>query len=126
MQLNVTGHHVEVTESMRGYVEKKLERIAGNNIRMPFKFGESVPSLWPHGVMAIEQNQVDIRPVRSEPAPQTQHEGAVSGAKLEHYSRRAVRIIADKGLPHDLIVQHQCVDALKVAARHDRPPIICR
>jgi len=27
MQLNVTGHHVEVTESMRGYVEKKLERI---------------------------------------------------------------------------------------------------
>jgi putative sigma-54 modulation protein len=27
MQLNVTGHHVEVTEAMRGYVEKKLERI---------------------------------------------------------------------------------------------------
>ena len=28
MQLNVTGHHVEVTSSMRGYVEKKLvERI---------------------------------------------------------------------------------------------------
>ncbi len=28
MQLNVTGHHVEVTASMRGYVEKKLvERI---------------------------------------------------------------------------------------------------
>jgi putative sigma-54 modulation protein len=27
MQLSVTGHHVEVTEAMRGYVEKKLERI---------------------------------------------------------------------------------------------------
>ena len=27
MQLNVSGHHVEVTESMRGYVEQKIERI---------------------------------------------------------------------------------------------------
>ena len=27
MQLNVTGHHVEVTPSLRGYVEKKFERI---------------------------------------------------------------------------------------------------
>jgi putative sigma-54 modulation protein len=27
MELNVTGHHVEVTPSLRGYVEKKLERI---------------------------------------------------------------------------------------------------
>ena len=27
MQLNVTGHHVEVTPSLRGYVHKKLERI---------------------------------------------------------------------------------------------------
>ena len=27
MQLNVTGHHVEVTPSLRSYVEKKLERI---------------------------------------------------------------------------------------------------
>jgi putative sigma-54 modulation protein len=27
MQLNVTGHHVEVTRALRGYVEKKLERI---------------------------------------------------------------------------------------------------
>ena len=27
MQLNVTGHHVEVTAALRGYVEKKLERI---------------------------------------------------------------------------------------------------
>jgi putative sigma-54 modulation protein len=27
MQLSVTGHHVEVTASLRGYVEKKLERI---------------------------------------------------------------------------------------------------
>jgi len=27
MQLNVTGHHVEVTTALRGYVEKKLERI---------------------------------------------------------------------------------------------------
>ena len=28
MQLNVTGHHVEVTAALRSYVEKKLERIA--------------------------------------------------------------------------------------------------
>jgi putative sigma-54 modulation protein len=27
MQLNVTGHHVEVTASMKTYVEKKLDRI---------------------------------------------------------------------------------------------------
>jgi putative sigma-54 modulation protein len=27
MQLSVTGHHIEVTDSLRGYVEKKLERI---------------------------------------------------------------------------------------------------
>ncbi len=27
MQLNLTGHHVEVTPALRGYVEKKLERI---------------------------------------------------------------------------------------------------
>lgn len=28
MQLNLTGHHVEITSSLRSYVEKKLERIA--------------------------------------------------------------------------------------------------
>jgi putative sigma-54 modulation protein len=27
MQLNVTGHHVEVTPALRGYLTKKLERI---------------------------------------------------------------------------------------------------
>jgi putative sigma-54 modulation protein len=27
MQLSVTGHHVEITAAMRGYVEKKLDRI---------------------------------------------------------------------------------------------------
>lgn len=27
MQLNLTGHHVEVTPALRGYVQKKLERI---------------------------------------------------------------------------------------------------
>ena len=27
MQLSVSGHHVEVTPPLRGYVEKKLERI---------------------------------------------------------------------------------------------------
>src|SRR5688500_8086890 len=27
MQLSLSGHHVEVTPSLRGYVEKKLERI---------------------------------------------------------------------------------------------------
>jgi len=33
MQLNVTGHHVEVTESMRGYVEKSSSALAGTTIR---------------------------------------------------------------------------------------------
>ncbi|MEM8815791.1 MAG: ribosome-associated translation inhibitor RaiA [Pseudomonadota bacterium] len=27
MQLNVSGHHVDVTDSLRGYVEQKIERI---------------------------------------------------------------------------------------------------
>jgi putative sigma-54 modulation protein len=27
MQLNVSGHHIEVTESLRGYVENKIEKI---------------------------------------------------------------------------------------------------
>ena len=28
MQLNVTGHHVDVTPALRDYVEKKLDRVA--------------------------------------------------------------------------------------------------
>ncbi len=28
MQLNVTGHNIEVTAALRGYVEKKLDRVA--------------------------------------------------------------------------------------------------
>ncbi len=27
MQLSVTGHHLEITASMRSYIEKKLERV---------------------------------------------------------------------------------------------------
>ncbi|MET0281287.1 MAG: ribosome-associated translation inhibitor RaiA [Steroidobacteraceae bacterium] len=27
MQLNLSGHHVEVTEALRAYVEKRLERV---------------------------------------------------------------------------------------------------
>ena len=27
MQLNVSGHHVEVTDSLRGYVQNKIEKI---------------------------------------------------------------------------------------------------
>lgn len=27
MQLNVTGHHVDITTSLKGYVERKLDRI---------------------------------------------------------------------------------------------------
>jgi len=29
MQLDLSGHHVEITDSMRGYVERKFERISG-------------------------------------------------------------------------------------------------
>jgi len=28
MQINLTGHHVDVTESLKGYVDNKLERLA--------------------------------------------------------------------------------------------------
>ena len=28
MQLNLTGHHVEITPALRGYVKKKLERVS--------------------------------------------------------------------------------------------------
>ena len=27
MQINLTGHHVEITDSLRNYVEEKLERV---------------------------------------------------------------------------------------------------
>lgn len=27
MQLNLTGHHIDITDSMRSYVEEKMERI---------------------------------------------------------------------------------------------------
>ena len=27
MQLNITGHHIEVTDSLKNYVEEKLERL---------------------------------------------------------------------------------------------------
>ncbi|MCK5639161.1 MAG: ribosome-associated translation inhibitor RaiA, partial [Gammaproteobacteria bacterium] len=27
MQLNITGHHVDITDSMRDYVTSKLERL---------------------------------------------------------------------------------------------------
>ncbi|NER81569.1 MAG: ribosome-associated translation inhibitor RaiA [Leptolyngbya sp. SIO1D8] len=27
MQLNISGHHIDVTDSLRGYVEQKIERI---------------------------------------------------------------------------------------------------
>lgn len=27
MQLNVSGHHVEITDALRGYVESKIERL---------------------------------------------------------------------------------------------------
>jgi len=28
MQINLTGHHVDITEALRGYVENKFERLA--------------------------------------------------------------------------------------------------
>jgi len=27
MQLNLTGHHIEITDSLRSYVNEKMERI---------------------------------------------------------------------------------------------------
>jgi len=34
MQLNVTGHHVDVTPALKGYVEKKLDRIVRHSDRV--------------------------------------------------------------------------------------------
>ena len=34
MQLNVTGHHVDVTSSLKDYVEKKLDRIVRRSDRI--------------------------------------------------------------------------------------------
>jgi len=28
MQINLTGHHIDITESLRGYVDNKFERLA--------------------------------------------------------------------------------------------------
>ena len=37
MQLNVSGHHVEITESMRDYVGVKIEKIARHFIAITLK-----------------------------------------------------------------------------------------
>jgi len=34
MQLNVTGHHVDVTPALKGYVEKKLDRLVRHSDRV--------------------------------------------------------------------------------------------
>ena len=34
MQLNVSGHHIEVTDSLRNYVESKLDRLERHNDRI--------------------------------------------------------------------------------------------
>jgi putative sigma-54 modulation protein len=34
MQLNVSGHHVDVTTALKGYVEKKLDRIVRHSDRV--------------------------------------------------------------------------------------------
>jgi putative sigma-54 modulation protein len=34
MQINISGHHVEVTDSMRDYVSSKLERLSNHHDRI--------------------------------------------------------------------------------------------
>ena len=34
MQLNVTGHHVDVTTALKGYLEKKLDRLVRHSDRV--------------------------------------------------------------------------------------------
>lgn len=34
MQINISGHHVEVTDSLRDYVNSKLERLNNHNDRI--------------------------------------------------------------------------------------------
>ena len=47
MQLNVSGHHVEVTQSMRDYVGAKVEKIARK-----FDIVSDVP-----GILTVEKMQ---------------------------------------------------------------------
>jgi putative sigma-54 modulation protein len=47
MQLNLSGHHVEVTEAMRAYAEKRLERIRRHFDRV----------IDVHMVMSVEKNE---------------------------------------------------------------------
>ena len=47
MQLNLSGHHVEVTPAMRAYAEKRLERILRH-------FGRVIDV---HMVMSVEKNE---------------------------------------------------------------------
>jgi putative sigma-54 modulation protein len=46
MQLNLTGHHVEITPAMRAYAEKRLERIRRHFDRV----------IDVHMVMSVEKN----------------------------------------------------------------------
>ncbi len=46
MQLNLTGHHVEITEAMRAYAEKRMERVWRH-------FGKVIDV---HMVMSVEKN----------------------------------------------------------------------
>jgi len=46
MQLNLTGHHVEITEAMRAYAQKRLERV--------WRHGGKVIDM--HMVMSVEKN----------------------------------------------------------------------
>ena len=34
MQITISGHHLEVTESLKGYVESKLERLTNHHDRI--------------------------------------------------------------------------------------------
>lgn len=46
MQLNLTGHHVDITEAMRAYAEKRLERV--------WRHFDRVIDV--HMVMSVEKN----------------------------------------------------------------------
>lgn len=47
MQINISGHHVEVTDALKDYVSEKLERLA--------RFSDDITSI--QAVLTVEKNR---------------------------------------------------------------------
>jgi putative sigma-54 modulation protein len=105
MQLNLTGHHVEITPAMRAYAEKRLERIRRHFDRV----------IDVHMVMSVEKN--------THKAEATVHVcgGDIHADAIDDNMYRAIDALADKldrcVLKHkEKAVDHHALEGR--AARH--------